>query len=45
MDGMGNFKETDAQQTKLINNYKNTKYKQLKANAAIWLKKKMVLCK
>ena len=38
-----NFKITNAQQTMLIKNYKNTKYKQLKANAAVWFKKKPIL--
>jgi hypothetical protein len=33
------FKITDAQRTRLINNYSNTKYKLLKANAAIWFNK------
>jgi len=39
MHGMEYFKITDAQQVRLINNYRNTKYKLLKANAAVWFNK------
>jgi hypothetical protein len=35
MHGMEYFKIIDAQQAKLINNYKNAKYKLLKTKAAI----------
>ena len=35
--GMEHYKTTDAQQARLINNYKKAKYKLLKANAAEWL--------
>jgi len=45
MNGTENFKITNAQKAMLINNYKKTKYKQLKANAAIWFnKKKLFFC-
>jgi len=33
------IKITEAQQAKICNNYKNTKLKLLKTNAAIWFKK------
>jgi len=33
MDGVENFKISDVQQARLINNYENTKYKPLKTNA------------
>ena len=36
------MKMVNAQQAKLINNYKNTKLKLLKTNAAIWFNK---MCK
>jgi hypothetical protein len=39
MHGMEYFKINDAQQAKLINNYKNAKYKLLKTKAAIWFTK------
>jgi hypothetical protein len=35
----------DAQQAKLCNNYKNTKLKLLKTNAAIWFKRVHLLAK
>jgi len=34
MHGVESFKIIDAQQAKLINNYRNTKFKLLKTNAA-----------
>ena len=34
--GMEHSQTSGAQQAKLINNYKNAKYKLLKTNAAIW---------
>jgi hypothetical protein len=34
MYGVKSFKMIDARQAKLINNYRNTKYKLLKTNAA-----------
>jgi hypothetical protein len=33
------FKIIDVQQAKLIDSYRNTKYKLIKTNAAIWYKK------
>jgi len=36
MHGVESFKIIDAQQTKLINNYRNTKLKLLKTNVATW---------
>ena len=39
MQGRDKFKKTDAQQTKMINNFKNIKQKLLKTNAAIWFNK------
>jgi hypothetical protein len=39
MHGMEYFIITDAQQVRIINNYINTKYKLLKANAAVWFNK------
>ena len=39
MHGMEHFKITDAQQVRLINNCKNTKYKLLKPDAATWFNK------
>jgi hypothetical protein len=38
MDVMGNFKITDAQETKMISNFKGAKQKLLKNNAAIWFR-------
>jgi hypothetical protein len=40
MHGIEYFKITDAQQARLINNCKNTKYKLLQRNAAIWFRYK-----
>jgi hypothetical protein len=39
MHGMNNFKIIDAQQAKMINNFKNAKEKLLKTNEAILLNK------
>jgi hypothetical protein len=36
MQGVKNFKVTDAQRAKIIKNFKNAKEKLLKTNAAIW---------
>ena len=42
-EGNEKFKIADALQAKLINNYKNTKNKQLKAKAAIWFNKRQIV--
>jgi 1,4-alpha-glucan branching enzyme len=39
MHSMDNFKTTDAQWAKMINNFKNVKQKLLKANALFWFNK------
>jgi hypothetical protein len=39
MHRVENFKIINAEQVKLINNYRNTKYKLLKTNAATWYNK------
>jgi hypothetical protein len=39
MYGVESFKITDAQQAKLINNYRNTKFKLLKSIGATWYNK------
>jgi len=39
VQGVESFKIIHAQQAKLINNYRNTKYKLLKIQAGIWCNK------
>lgn len=39
MDGIDNFKITDARQAKVISNFKDIKQKLRKTNAAIWFSK------